>query len=202
MRAPAWSSPKGPARTKVRVNSVELSQMIYFGFAAFSYLSACKKKPFACNFLTLPAKKSRWPAILWTLPAKKKAVGQQKKAVCLQKKAVWLQKKAVWLQKKAVWLQKTPLDWTERRRRHLVSNLTWGDGCRCCYDPNSDGGEYRALIEARKILHKEKEDVKEEPQEEYLAKDESDDEFDCLLDQDLSGDDGGVIHELEERRRA
>jgi hypothetical protein len=59
---------------------------------------------------------------------------------------------------------------TERRQRHLVSNLTWGDRCRCCYDPNSDGGEYRALIEACEILHKEKEDEKEEPEEEEAAK--------------------------------
>jgi hypothetical protein len=52
----------------------------------------------------------------------------------------------------------------------LVSNITWGDGCRCCYDPNSNGGEYRALIEAREILNKEKEDEKEEPEEEEAAK--------------------------------
>lgn len=89
----------------------------------------------------------------------------------------------------------------ERRRRHLVSNLTWGVGCRCCYDPNSDGGQYRALMEARDKLQKEQED-EEEPEEEEEEEDESDDEFDYLLDEDLPGDEGGVLHELEERRRA
>jgi hypothetical protein len=86
----------------------------------------------------------------------------------------------------------------------LVSNLTWGDGCRCCYDPSSDGGEYRALIEAREILQKEKQDEKQLPEEEgeEAAKDDSDDEFDYLLDEDLPCDEGGVIQELEERRRA
>lgn len=88
----------------------------------------------------------------------------------------------------------------ERRRRHLVSNLTWGVGCRCCYDPNSDGGEYRALMEARDKLKKEQEE-EEEPEEEEEEEDESDDEFDYLLDEDLPGDEGGALHELEERRR-
>lgn len=37
----------------------------------------------------------------------------------------------------------------ERRRRQLVQTPAF-TGCRCCYDPNSDGsGEYRALIELR-----------------------------------------------------
>ena len=37
----------------------------------------------------------------------------------------------------------------ERRRRHLVTTLDSFTGCRCCFDPNSDGGEYAALIELR-----------------------------------------------------
>ena len=37
----------------------------------------------------------------------------------------------------------------ERRRRHVLDGLSWGDGCRCCYDPAIDGGEYVALVEAR-----------------------------------------------------
>jgi hypothetical protein len=53
--------------------------MIFFEFAAFFYLSAC-------NFLTLPEKKSRLPAIFLTLPAKKKPLDCKKKAVGLQRK--------------------------------------------------------------------------------------------------------------------
>jgi len=88
----------------------------------------------------------------------------------------------------------------------MVGNLSWGIGCRCCYDPNSDGGEYRALVEARDRLRKEKEEAEEEDkEEEEEVEDEdedSDDEFDYLLDEQVPGEDGGVIHELEERRRA
>jgi len=92
----------------------------------------------------------------------------------------------------------------ERRKRHLLPNLSWGVGCRCCYDPNSDGGEYRALMEARdrQLKDKEEQEEEEEQKEENDSDDDSDDEFDYLLDEDLPGDDGGVIHELEERRRA
>ena len=90
----------------------------------------------------------------------------------------------------------------ERRRRHLVSNLSWGVGCRCCYDPNSDGGEYRALIEARARQQKGNKELEEEEENVEETSNDSNDEFDYLLDEDLPGDDGGVIHELEERRRA
>jgi hypothetical protein len=89
----------------------------------------------------------------------------------------------------------------ERRKRHLVSNLSWGVGCRCCYDPNSDGGEYRALIEAREKM-KEGNDEDEETQQEQQEESDNDDsvdEFDYLLEEDLPNDD---IYEMEQRRRA
>lgn len=91
----------------------------------------------------------------------------------------------------------------ERRKRHVLPNLSWGEGCRCCYDPNSDGGEYRALMEARERIKQEtrEEEAAEEVENEKEESD-SDDEFDYLLDEDLPGDDGSAIHELEERRRA
>jgi hypothetical protein len=40
----------------------------------------------------------------------------------------------------------------ERQRKNLVRVTTSADdfdGCRCCYDPDSDGGMYRALMELR-----------------------------------------------------
>lgn len=98
----------------------------------------------------------------------------------------------------------------EWRKRHLIQNLLWGDGCRCCYDPNSDGGEYRALVEFREQLKsneeseesEEEEAQKEQQQQESDSTTDSDedDEFDYLLDEDLPGNDG--IYELEERCRA
>mmetsp|Transcript_1861 Transcript_1861/g.4460 ORF Transcript_1861/g.4460 Transcript_1861/m.4460 type:complete len:358 (+) Transcript_1861:99-1172(+) len=99
----------------------------------------------------------------------------------------------------------------ERRRRHLLSNLSFGSGCRCCYDPNADGGEYRALVEAREKQAKEKqaketeereEEISEPPEERENENEEEDDgdEFDYLLDEDLPVDNG--LKELEERRRA
>lgn len=97
----------------------------------------------------------------------------------------------------------------ERRRRHLIPNLPWGDGCRCCYDPNSDGGEYRALIELRENIEKEKEEQGEEDDDDPEEKDSreadedsDDDEFDYLLDEDLPGEEGGFLAEMEDRRRA
>jgi hypothetical protein len=38
----------------------------------------------------------------------------------------------------------------ERRQRNVISKLSFGDGCRCCYDTN-DGGEYSALTELRAL---------------------------------------------------
>lgn len=64
----------------------------------------------------------------------------------------------------------------ERQRRNLITP----DDCRCCFDPNQDGGEYRALIELKHQLPKtdgidndKKEDVEDESEE---------DEFDYLLE--------------------
>ena len=112
----------------------------------------------------------------------------------------------------------------ERRRRHLVTTK-FGDGCRCCYDPDSDGGEYRALMEARDKLQRDDEEKKEEAAQSNASEDvrtlrereaenanahehnhdedddkDSDDEFDYLLDEDLPVDFG--LQEAEERRRA
>lgn len=99
----------------------------------------------------------------------------------------------------------------ERRRRHVLHNLAFGSGCRCSYDPNADGGEYRALIELRKESHLELVDAGGEQKEDPDLDDkrridkniseadaeDSDDEFDYLLDEDLP-----IDSDLEERRRA
>mmetsp|Transcript_22334 Transcript_22334/g.32981 ORF Transcript_22334/g.32981 Transcript_22334/m.32981 type:complete len:377 (+) Transcript_22334:51-1181(+) len=90
----------------------------------------------------------------------------------------------------------------ERRRRHVLHDMSFGSGCRCTYDPNSDGGEYRALIELRETLKKEEaegdeEDDEDEKEVEEADDDDSDDEFDYLLDEDLPNE-----NDLEERRRA
>jgi hypothetical protein len=92
----------------------------------------------------------------------------------------------------------------ERRKRHVLPNLFWGDGCRCCYDPNSDGGEYRTLMELRQEQKNKGDDEEEPPKGEDSDReeqDDSDDEFDYLLDDDLPDDDG-LIKEAEDRRRA
>lgn len=108
----------------------------------------------------------------------------------------------------------------ERRRRNLVKTPEF-EGCRCCYDPNGDGGEYHALMEYKASQQQRQEglgggndeaavdhhpsiDEKESRQVSKDSDDEdngSDDEFDYLLDEDLSG---GIdtIRELEEKRRA
>ena len=119
----------------------------------------------------------------------------------------------------------------ERRKKHLLDGLSWGNGCRCCYDPNSDGGEYGALVETRRRLAEERGEVvdnndddiadvggnggkvKSEPAFEEGRKannndtepdSDSDDEFNYLLDDDLSGEDGqpSALALLEEARRA
>jgi hypothetical protein len=103
----------------------------------------------------------------------------------------------------------------ERRRRNLVTTSGF-EGCRCCYDPNSDGGEYLTLIEYKKqhpisipnastFMEQIENETKEATgtlEEEY--DDDSDDEFDYLLDEDLpgGGGDDDTLRELEENRRA
>lgn len=91
------------------------------------------------------------------------------------------------------------------------------EACRCSCDPNSDGGEYRALIEFKERKRQEQYD---EGTEEQIAREESeygrktgadgdssnggdsdsDDEFDYLLDEDFDEDEN--IRQLEEQRRA
>mmetsp|Transcript_4288 Transcript_4288/g.9342 ORF Transcript_4288/g.9342 Transcript_4288/m.9342 type:complete len:409 (-) Transcript_4288:279-1505(-) len=114
----------------------------------------------------------------------------------------------------------------ERRRRHLVT-MPVGDShheaCRCSCDPNSDGGEYRALMELkeRKRREQEEEEKNFEETKEQIRKEEaeyerktdlsgensggeegdSDDEFDYLLDEDF-GQESETIRKLEEERRA
>mmetsp|Transcript_17764 Transcript_17764/g.44320 ORF Transcript_17764/g.44320 Transcript_17764/m.44320 type:complete len:391 (-) Transcript_17764:62-1234(-) len=100
----------------------------------------------------------------------------------------------------------------ERRRRHLVK-MPAGDGghdeaCRCSCDPNSDGGEYHALIEYKERMRQDKvlEEQIEKEESEYERKNssdsdsDSDDEFDYLLDEDFGFDEN--IRELEEQRKA
>jgi hypothetical protein len=98
----------------------------------------------------------------------------------------------------------------ERRRRNLVTTPAF-DGCRCCYDPNSDGHEeYSALLDYKQahpiveqLLFQEEEEKKDagpNTSNENESDDDSDDEFDYLLDEDLPG--GGEMEELEEQRRA
>lgn len=112
----------------------------------------------------------------------------------------------------------------ERRRRNLVSTVLGFQGCRCCYDPNSDGtGDYRALEElrasrqnqglegitdfndetpgARYSQNGEKQNEKEDRENANYLNESDHDEFDYLLDEDLPGQDA-ELQALEERRRA
>ena len=93
----------------------------------------------------------------------------------------------------------------EKRRRNLVQTKDGTEVCRCCCDPNSDGGEYQALIEY-KMKHSFVDSSNNLPYEEEKKEpnvddddDDSDDEFDYLLDEDLPQDD--KLNELEEKRR-
>lgn len=112
----------------------------------------------------------------------------------------------------------------ERRRRNLVRTAEF-DGCRCCYDPSSDGGEYRALVNLkaeRQQLgdkagddqedgdqHDEDENAdgdvdirrRKNPKGDGSHDDDDDDEFDYLLDDDLPDEDG-ELKAIEDRRRA
>lgn len=95
----------------------------------------------------------------------------------------------------------------ERRRRNVVTTPSF-EGCRCYYDPNSDGhGEYSALVEFREHhpkteqLHQSMDDRKVYNESTCESENDSDDEFDYLLDEEISGEDHG-LKELEENRRA
>jgi hypothetical protein len=94
----------------------------------------------------------------------------------------------------------------ERRRRNVIPNLSFGEGCRCCYDPESDGGEYGALMELREANLTEKiitnadetndyipSTQKEDDKESNYSDDDS--EFDFLLDETIPGQ-----NELEQER--
>jgi hypothetical protein len=92
----------------------------------------------------------------------------------------------------------------ERRRRNVLQNLNFGSGCRCCYDPNIDGGEYRALTEMKEKLKREGNEISDVADEEVKTRRDSgegfedeDDEFDYLLDEDLP-----VESSVEKIRRA
>ncbi|KAL7550205.1 hypothetical protein ACHAWF_013437 [Thalassiosira exigua] len=89
-----------------------------------------------------------------------------------------------------------------------------GKGCRCCYDPNEDGGEYELLVEARRERdaakgsasafddgvgdarwrretapdEKKEVDGDDDNVDSDDDDDDSDDEFDYLLDEPLPGD--------------
>lgn len=92
----------------------------------------------------------------------------------------------------------------ERRRRNVIPNLSFGEGCRCCYDPESDGGEYGALMELREAKLKEITAATEtndvilstQNDDDNESNDSDDDsEFDFLLDENIPGQD-----ELEQER--
>ena len=82
------------------------------------------------------------------------------------------------------------------------------EACRCSVDPNSDGGEYRALADLRERKRRDEQLAQEEAQyeqktysdEEDSNHSDSDDEFDYLLDEDFEQDES--IKELEEKRRS
>lgn len=101
-----------------------------------------------------------------------------------------------------------------RLQRHTVE-MTFGQGCKCSYDHQSDGGEYAALIELRDKRHRNSgvngatleggdiagllEDSCKRYSEESDDDDDSDDEFDYLLDEDLPvGDEQRRLQELED----
>jgi len=118
----------------------------------------------------------------------------------------------------------------EERRRHarnLVTTSTF-EGCRCCYDPNSDGGgDYRALIEYRQLRRQDEEALVQQTQEdggiygmsmvgqmpsatpaterptESETDSDDDSEFDYLLDDDdLPGAGSSANKQWEEARKA
>ena len=104
---------------------------------------------------------------------------------------------------------------------NLVRGMTFGDGCRCCYDPNGDGGEYELLTKAKQARADAAADTNyhaldnpiEEDEKEFRTSDDddnssdSDDEFDYLLDEvaspagDAASSLGDYAH-LQSLRRA
>jgi hypothetical protein len=94
---------------------------------------------------------------------------------------------------------------------NLINGLSFGSGCRCCYDPNGDGGEYELLAAAKKEQEEKKlfqegqsagsvSDANTDKFKETLIEEsDSDDEFDYLLDEET---DTPSDHGLQAQRRA
>eukprot|EP00580_Thalassiosira_gravida_P003138 CAMPEP_0201615706 /NCGR_PEP_ID=MMETSP0492-20130828/31972_1 /ASSEMBLY_ACC=CAM_ASM_000837 /TAXON_ID=420259 /ORGANISM="Thalassiosira gravida, Strain GMp14c1" /LENGTH=353 /DNA_ID=CAMNT_0048083459 /DNA_START=120 /DNA_END=1181 /DNA_ORIENTATION=- len=80
--------------------------------------------------------------------------------------------------------------------------MTFGSGCRCSYDPNTDGGDYELLAQAKKdrgdydnTNNDNHADAEEKDADEIRHDEESDSdsdsEFDYLLDEDIPTSNGG-----------
>jgi len=101
---------------------------------------------------------------------------------------------------------------------NLIKGMSFGSGCRCCYDPNGDGGEYDLLARAKldrgiidtvdaaglmeNTYHH---DVGGEDAKEIRSDDsdsDSDDEFDYLLDDDLPTASSSQHLDYQSQRRA
>ena len=98
-----------------------------------------------------------------------------------------------------------------KKLERFTLDFSFGKGCRCCYDPNSDGGEYEALQRLREEQGVDHNDIIQAPVESSVNENEdkdnfremgsesSDDEFDYLLDEPLpGGDEDRRLQELEE----
>lgn len=85
----------------------------------------------------------------------------------------------------------------ERQRRNLITP----DACRCCFDPEQDGGEYRALIELKHQLSgmygSNNNDDNIDNFENQNEADVEEDEFDYLLEDDDLPEDEWRRTELE-----
>eukprot|EP00986_Skeletonema_menzelii_P000727 scaffold205_cov179-Skeletonema_menzelii.AAC.9 len=96
------------------------------------------------------------------------------------------------------------------RSFNLVHGLSFGSGCRCCYDPTTDGGDYELLAAAKEdlmatFIEVGEDDVASERErlsDNYHDDDDDnssdDSEFDYLLDDDVPG----LSSEYETQRRA
>lgn len=99
----------------------------------------------------------------------------------------------------------------ERRRRNLVTFSDHFSGCRCTFDPNSDGVEYPALtrlrternnISIQSNKHETNEDhINDEKDELACQNDDSDDEYDYLLDDIDVSEEDNELKLIQENRR-
>ena len=101
--------------------------------------------------------------------------------------------------------------WTRKYNEYNLLPLQSGDdGCRCCYDPNVDGGEYELLAEAKRDrgvavadavdghgFNEQNHDTNNKSDSE----EDSDDEFDYLLDEDLPSTSSHDVDDLQSQRR-